>query len=158
MPHAAGDTELSITVIEGTNRIVGQDSSRIMDAVREILAGNTKRGRVPRFWDGYAAERIVEVLLREISMVFKGGVPVHSDFCWAERIAGMRATCVEVLGGRVARVPPMTDGQSQASPACMRTGTQSLRHQQFPTIVGNHGKGHRSLNIVTLILLLLEYR
>lgn len=129
-----------------------------MDAVREILAGNTKRGRVPRFWDGHSEERIVEVLLREISMVFNGGVPVHADFCWAERIARMRGTCVEVLGGRVPREPPMADCQFQANPACVRDGSQSLRVQQFPTIVGNHGKGHRSLNIVTLILLLLEYK
>lgn len=66
------NTERPVTVTEGTNRIVGQDPARIMDAVRETLAGNTKEGRVPRLWDGHSAERIVEVLLREISNGVKG--------------------------------------------------------------------------------------
>lgn len=60
------NTERPVTVSEGTNQIVGQDPARIVDAAREILAGKTKAGRIPKLWDGRAAERIVEVLaLRE---------------------------------------------------------------------------------------------
>ncbi len=61
------NTERPVTVTQGTNLIVGQDPGKIIAATREILTGKPKPGRVPRFWDGHAAERIVEVLLREIS-------------------------------------------------------------------------------------------
>ena len=59
------NTERPITVTEGTNQLVGQDPVRIVAAAREVLAGKTKSGQVPQLWDGHAAERIVEILLRE---------------------------------------------------------------------------------------------
>lgn len=59
------NTERPVTVSEGTNQIVGQDPAKILDAANEILAGKTKAGRVPKFWDGCAAERIVGILLRD---------------------------------------------------------------------------------------------
>ena len=59
------NTERPVTVTEGTNQIVGQDPARIIAAARDILAGKIKTGRVPRLWDGHAAERIVEIILRE---------------------------------------------------------------------------------------------
>lgn len=52
------NTERPITVEQGTNILVGRDGEAILGAVQEILAGNGKRGRVPEFWDGHAAERI----------------------------------------------------------------------------------------------------
>jgi UDP-N-acetylglucosamine 2-epimerase (non-hydrolysing) len=58
------NTERPITVTQGTNQIVGQDPARILAGAREILAGRTKTGCVPELWDGRAAERIVQVLLR----------------------------------------------------------------------------------------------
>jgi UDP-N-acetylglucosamine 2-epimerase (non-hydrolysing) len=61
------NTERPVTVDEGTNEIVGQDAARIVAAAREALAGRGKTGRIPRFWDGHAAERIVEILMREFS-------------------------------------------------------------------------------------------
>ena len=72
------NTERPITVDEGTNEIVGQDAARIVKAAREALAGNGKKGRVPRFWDGHAAERIIEILIREFSRE-------HSEVSSAER-------------------------------------------------------------------------
>ena len=60
------NTERPITVSEGTNQIVGRDPARIISAAREVLSGQAKIGRVPQFWDGRAAERIVEILLREV--------------------------------------------------------------------------------------------
>jgi UDP-N-acetylglucosamine 2-epimerase (non-hydrolysing) len=56
------NTERPITVAQGTNILVGRDRDAIIGAVKEILAGNGKRGRVPEFWDGHAAERIVSDL------------------------------------------------------------------------------------------------
>ena len=57
------NTERPITVSEGTNTLVGSDPARILAAARQILAGQSKRGRVPPLWDGRAAERIVSILL-----------------------------------------------------------------------------------------------
>ena len=52
------NTERPITVAQGTNILVGRDRSVILTAVQDILSGRGKRGRVPEFWDGRAAERI----------------------------------------------------------------------------------------------------
>lgn len=52
------NTERPITVEQGTNLVVGRERLAILDAVRGILAGRGKRGRVPEHWDGRAAERI----------------------------------------------------------------------------------------------------
>ena len=52
------NTERPITVLQGTNTLVGRDRSAIMRAVDEILSGRGKRGRVPELWDGRSAERI----------------------------------------------------------------------------------------------------
>jgi UDP-N-acetylglucosamine 2-epimerase (non-hydrolysing) len=52
------NTERPITVEQGTNTMVGRDRAAILQAVDEILAGRGKRGRVPEYWDGHAAERI----------------------------------------------------------------------------------------------------
>jgi len=52
------NTERPITVEQGTNMLVGRDRSAILAAMQDILGGRGKRGRVPEFWDGRAAERI----------------------------------------------------------------------------------------------------
>ncbi len=58
------NTERPITVEQGTNTMVGRDVAAIRHGVAEILAGRGKRGRVPEFWDGHAAERIAADLYR----------------------------------------------------------------------------------------------
>jgi UDP-N-acetylglucosamine 2-epimerase (non-hydrolysing) len=60
------NTERPITVTDGTNRIVGQDPEKILIAATEILASRGKTGQRPELWDGHAAERIVEILQREV--------------------------------------------------------------------------------------------
>lgn len=52
------NTERPITIEQGTNTLVGGDRALILQAVDEILRSGGKRGRVPEFWDGRAAERI----------------------------------------------------------------------------------------------------
>jgi UDP-N-acetylglucosamine 2-epimerase (non-hydrolysing) len=52
------NTERPITVEQGTNTMVGRDRNAILQGVADILAGRGKRGRVPEYWDGHAAERI----------------------------------------------------------------------------------------------------
>ena len=58
------NTERPITVEEGTNTVVGTDSTRMLATIEEVLATGGKAGRVPALWDGRAAHRIRAVLER----------------------------------------------------------------------------------------------
>lgn len=59
------NTERPITVTQGTNQIVGRDPARIVAAALTVLRGEQRVApRVPELWDGRAAERILEALLR----------------------------------------------------------------------------------------------
>jgi UDP-N-acetylglucosamine 2-epimerase (non-hydrolysing) len=53
------NTERPVTVWEGTNTLVGVDPQAIRKAAAAALADSGKRGRIPEFWDGKAAQRIV---------------------------------------------------------------------------------------------------
>jgi UDP-N-acetylglucosamine 2-epimerase (non-hydrolysing) len=57
------NTERPVTITEGTNTLVGTSKEKIIAEARKILAGRGKQGRVPKFWDGKAAQRIVQCLL-----------------------------------------------------------------------------------------------
>jgi UDP-N-acetylglucosamine 2-epimerase (non-hydrolysing) len=57
------NTERPITVTEGTNTIVGTDPDKIMECVDEVLLNGGKSGRVPEYWDGDAAKRIVSEII-----------------------------------------------------------------------------------------------
>jgi len=52
------NTERPITILEGTNTLVGRDGVLIDRLIREVLATGGKRGRTPEGWDGEAAPRI----------------------------------------------------------------------------------------------------
>ncbi|ALP54100.1 UDP-N-acetyl glucosamine 2-epimerase [Candidatus Tenderia electrophaga] len=56
------NTERPITVTQGTNVIVGTDADKIRRAVDDVLTSGGKAGRIPEYWDGKAAARIVAVL------------------------------------------------------------------------------------------------
>ena len=58
------NTERPITIEEGTNVLAGTDPGAILAAAEDVLGGRAKQGRRPALWDGKAAERIVEILLR----------------------------------------------------------------------------------------------
>ncbi len=57
------NTERPVTIEEGTNRLVGSDPRRIIEEIAEIRVGEGKPRRIPKLWDGHAAERIVRVLV-----------------------------------------------------------------------------------------------
>jgi UDP-N-acetylglucosamine 2-epimerase (non-hydrolysing) len=57
-------TERPVTITNGTNILAGTDPRRIVEAFRTARSRAGQTGR-PEFWDGKAAERIVEVLRRE---------------------------------------------------------------------------------------------
>ena len=58
------NTERPITVEVGTNQLVGCDPAQIVPAAAEVFAGRGKKGSLPELWDGHAAERIADVLIR----------------------------------------------------------------------------------------------
>jgi len=65
-------TERPVTITNGTNVLAGTDPRRIVEAFRTARsrAGQTA---TPQFWDGKAAERIVEVLRREADAAASAG-------------------------------------------------------------------------------------
>jgi UDP-N-acetylglucosamine 2-epimerase (non-hydrolysing) len=67
------NTERPATVNEGTNRVVGTSTHRIIEAWEAIKASPPPVGRRPKLWDGRAAERIVEILRRD----FEGETVPH---------------------------------------------------------------------------------
>ncbi len=60
------NTERPVTAESGTNRLVGTDPQRILDAFRRVRRDPAPAGGRPPLWDGHAAERIVEILQREL--------------------------------------------------------------------------------------------
>jgi UDP-N-acetylglucosamine 2-epimerase (non-hydrolysing) len=56
------NTERPVTMATGTNTLVGRDMARLRAEVDRVLAGTFKRGELPPFWDGRAAERIADAL------------------------------------------------------------------------------------------------
>jgi UDP-N-acetylglucosamine 2-epimerase (non-hydrolysing) len=60
------NTERPVTVDEGSNVLAGTDPAAIVREAGRILRGEGKQGRRPQLWDGRAAERIVDVLAKEL--------------------------------------------------------------------------------------------
>jgi UDP-N-acetylglucosamine 2-epimerase (non-hydrolysing) len=58
------NTERPITVEEGTSTLVGNDPSLLRASLRAVLNGSYRQGRCPTLWDGHAAVRIAEILVR----------------------------------------------------------------------------------------------
>jgi UDP-N-acetylglucosamine 2-epimerase (non-hydrolysing) len=58
------NTERPETIDIGTNELIGTAPKRIKPALEKLLAGHWKQGQIPEKWDGKAAERIVEVLVK----------------------------------------------------------------------------------------------
>lgn len=58
------NTERPVTVTHGTNTIAGTKADNIRRAIREQLGGR-KQSAIPEKWDGKAAHRIMQVLVRE---------------------------------------------------------------------------------------------
>ncbi|MEO6348718.1 MAG: UDP-N-acetylglucosamine 2-epimerase (non-hydrolyzing) [Aquaticitalea sp.] len=58
------NTERPETCVIGTNVLVGNDPEKIKDNFKTLLAGNWKKGQIPELWDGKAAQRIINQLVK----------------------------------------------------------------------------------------------
>ncbi|MHA1294885.1 MAG: non-hydrolyzing UDP-N-acetylglucosamine 2-epimerase, partial [Promethearchaeota archaeon] len=56
------NTERPITLKVGTNVLVGNDPQKIINKARSILNNGKSRIKIPKYWDGKAAKRIVRIL------------------------------------------------------------------------------------------------
>ena len=68
------NTERPITVEMGTNTIAGTDTNKIVDAATRALDNPLPDSnvRIPEFWDGCAADRILDALLSKPPAVAGG--------------------------------------------------------------------------------------
>ena len=60
------NTERPVTITQGTNELCGLDEKKILGCITNIKTGRFKKGKIPTFWDGNAARRIVKVILKNI--------------------------------------------------------------------------------------------
>jgi UDP-N-acetylglucosamine 2-epimerase (non-hydrolysing) len=58
-------TDRPVTVTQGTNRLVGTDTERIVSEGMKIINGSLVRGRIPYKWDGQTSKRIVGAILKK---------------------------------------------------------------------------------------------
>jgi UDP-N-acetylglucosamine 2-epimerase (non-hydrolysing) len=58
-------TERPITIKEGTNILVWNDTQKIVEESSKILDGKGKKAKIPECWDGKTAERIIKILADE---------------------------------------------------------------------------------------------
>jgi len=57
------NTERPITITESTNRIVHIDTAGILKHYNQIKSANySAKGKIPKFWDGKAAQRIAKII------------------------------------------------------------------------------------------------
>jgi UDP-N-acetylglucosamine 2-epimerase (non-hydrolysing) len=56
------NTERPITVIEGTNILIGRDFDLLRTEIQKVVSGNSKKGKVPDLWEGNAGERTATIL------------------------------------------------------------------------------------------------
>jgi UDP-N-acetylglucosamine 2-epimerase (non-hydrolysing) len=63
------NTERPVTVQVGCNQLVGSDPERILAAFRRVMLRRDFTCAAPEGWDGHAAERIADILVRELSQL-----------------------------------------------------------------------------------------
>jgi UDP-N-acetylglucosamine 2-epimerase (non-hydrolysing) len=57
--------ERPVTIIEGTNRLVHIDTADILKHYNQIKSANySAKGKIPKFWDGKAAQRITQIIIK----------------------------------------------------------------------------------------------
>jgi UDP-N-acetylglucosamine 2-epimerase (non-hydrolysing) len=60
------NTERPITVSQGTNTLIGQDTERRRREVAMILSSDGRSSPAPPLWDGQASRRLAEVITTRV--------------------------------------------------------------------------------------------
>ena len=60
------NTERPSTITIGSNVLVGNDEKAVLKHINNILEGAKKDSRIPQYWDGHTAERIIRRLLEQM--------------------------------------------------------------------------------------------
>ena len=60
------NTERPVTSEIGTNTICGLNTKIIYKGIKSINKGTYKKGKIPKFWDGKAAQRIANILVNKV--------------------------------------------------------------------------------------------
>ncbi len=56
------NTERPVTITEGTNTLVGNVPKKIKEVFKDAISTKQIEKKIPRFWDGKTAERIINIL------------------------------------------------------------------------------------------------
>ena len=74
------NTERPVTLLHGTNVLVGADPTKIIREFCRVLQDGKKPPTAPYYWDGNAAKRIVQILLEErTSSPMSSGFPLDES-------------------------------------------------------------------------------
>ena len=77
------NTERPITLVEGTNTLVGPHPDAIRAAFNDVMENGGKAGRIPEYWDGRAAMRIAHTLKNWLPIQkgtrIQAGTPTQTD-------------------------------------------------------------------------------
>lgn len=60
------NTERPSTVVEGTNTLLSFELTSIKNEISSIESGTYKKGNIPKYWDGKATDRIVEIISKMV--------------------------------------------------------------------------------------------
>jgi len=58
-------TERPITIKEGTNVLVWNETEKILEEAFKILDGRGKKAKIPEYWDGKTADRVIRILIKD---------------------------------------------------------------------------------------------
>lgn len=61
------NTERPETITIGTNEFIGKDPQNIAPVTKTLLAGKWKKGGIADLWDGKSSERIINILIQELT-------------------------------------------------------------------------------------------
>ena len=81
------NTERPVTLTHGTNVLVGADPEKIINEFSSILRGIRQPAAPPELWDGGAAKRIVQVLIRDEIPTRKTDLSDWSEGAAAENLS-----------------------------------------------------------------------
>ncbi|HEY5573046.1 MAG TPA: UDP-N-acetylglucosamine 2-epimerase, partial [Anaerolineales bacterium] len=73
------NTERPATIAQGTNVLVGSNPEIIIREFNQVCANGRGAQRSPRYWDGKAAKRIIQILVNDFSQDPAISVPAYES-------------------------------------------------------------------------------